>query len=1447
MGVPRFYRWLAKRYPAFRAPADAGHQPHVDNLYLDLNGIVHGCSGHEQRGAGAEALPDDVIALACFRQICAIVELVAPHSLVFLGLDGVAPRAKLNQQRARRFVSALEKPARERPEEPPGWFDSNCITPGTEFMGGLGDALAFLVQQKMNEDSRWATLEVLLSTTSVPGEGEHKIMEYIRRRTHPPDTVHCAYGADADLILLGLASHEPHFLVLREVPDYSSMRAVVGGPEARVERSCAPMEFMSIALLREYLRCDLCSPAAAPIFDIERAIDDFVLCTFLCGNDFLPHIPCVDIADGAMDAIVTLYRKLLPEWGGFLTDDGEIVMHRFEHFMTELAALEPLITGLKKQQRRIASSVIMKKVVKTANQMWGDAAPESPEDETSAAGEGPDAETMAASKRAYYEKKLQCQPGGAQHRKLCREFLRGMAWTLKYYVEGCPSWGWYYPFHYAPFLSDMRELSQHCIYEIGFELGQPYSPLQQLLAVLPPGSAWALPPPFRHLMLDPGSPIADFYPAEFAQDSNGKRNDWEATILLDFVDETRLGAAASAAATELTVLETARNEFSLPLRFAVDGLAADRDVDSPFPQLLPGIANSVVCCCPEEYEGSPRKYVCELRPGAQYAPPPKCSLPVMWHKSAKVSGSIHSPGLVYVFGETRSTPTSVIMQIDHPEPVEIDDSVLGTLVAVDFPWARLARCVGVLSKDRAIGEAKGLDFELEVKAMASRYRGERGIQLPSSPNAVLLVRVVVYAAPGQDGSVVHGLGQCVAYPLALCGPVDAADWRLRGPAAELSAGTTVLCTDRSRQSFGCPCLVTLNVADQSLLRVAYKRRPTGPVPVDAGAESWLDLAGLCDLCEITKKVADWLTQNVHFRLRGEDYDAGLHLRFFRRGLMRSGFVRRRNYNRRGAFLYSPAVVELLQAYKNAVPELFEVLAAVEAGTANAGKGTGSPGSPLKAAVVFGQDSVDTVMAKLRQFREPRMVTISKEPLHQDSASVLSGAIVQEVQRGLDAEAEQSASSEDVVASQLLLPGALTGARHEEVVGRQMPSVRVTLGSRVVYVLDRGPLPFGTQGVVVGIHPANGLLEDSPISWTVDVVTATRSLGGSSLAGRCSATRGVSVPASSLWNISDDRDFPETDATADVSGLSKQEVLDLVQEQVEFYLSDRNLKTDHYFLGLVQRHPEGLVPIASILSCNRIKEWTADGAVICEACRRSDSLLVSDDMTGIRRKKPLPPPRESRGRGRGRGRGGNRGKKRGSDANGDKAAQVLDKGEWAKSSTPANRPRKVQFAESVQWSSPLADPAGKEGGVAWPGRHTMALAGAIAIARLARTTSYRHNLVCALSVWPACGLLGLAMRSGQTADEPVLRSSLRPAPAVTGAGISLSAAIGAASGLAVARVAARSDRPALPTQLPEVAERAVGAVEELVLGALAEHRSQVVLALSLWPLSCLAGRICAWAR
>src|ERR1700721_224275 len=87
-------------------------------------------------------------------------------------------------------------------------------------MTRLSAHLRYFINKKISEDSNWRDVKVVLSGHEVPGEGEHKIMEYIRlakaQPDYDPNVRHCLYGLDADLIMLGLLSHDPHFCLLRE-------------------------------------------------------------------------------------------------------------------------------------------------------------------------------------------------------------------------------------------------------------------------------------------------------------------------------------------------------------------------------------------------------------------------------------------------------------------------------------------------------------------------------------------------------------------------------------------------------------------------------------------------------------------------------------------------------------------------------------------------------------------------------------------------------------------------------------------------------------------------------------------------------------------------------------------------------------------------------------------------------------------------------------------------------------------------------------------------------------------------------------------------------------------------------------------------------------------------------------------------------------------------------
>jgi 5'-3' exoribonuclease 1 len=163
MGVPKFYRWLSERYPLINQAVTNETRPVLDGLFLDMNGILHGATHGPDIDPAKPYDANDVV-VRVFRYIDKLVRTAQPQKLLYMALDGVAPRAKMNQQRQRRFKSARDnKIAREQLIEQGEMdrnqqtFDSNAITPGTEFMASVSfpEKFAFLAYWDCVDDSSY--------------------------------------------------------------------------------------------------------------------------------------------------------------------------------------------------------------------------------------------------------------------------------------------------------------------------------------------------------------------------------------------------------------------------------------------------------------------------------------------------------------------------------------------------------------------------------------------------------------------------------------------------------------------------------------------------------------------------------------------------------------------------------------------------------------------------------------------------------------------------------------------------------------------------------------------------------------------------------------------------------------------------------------------------------------------------------------------------------------------------------------------------------------------------------------------------------------------------------------------------------------------------------------------------------------------------------------------
>ncbi|OAA67002.1 exonuclease [Niveomyces insectorum RCEF 264] len=349
MGVPKFFRWLSERYPAISQLIAENRIPEFDCLYLDMNGIIHNCT-HKDSDDAMFRMSEEEMFIRIFNYIEHLFGKIKPKQLFFMAVDGVAPRAKMNQQRSRRFRTALDvemarkkaiQEGKELPTEEP--FDSNCITPGTDFMARLSTQLKYFVNKKVSEDKEWQQCKIVLSGHDVPGEGEHKIMEYIRnakaQKDYHPNMRHCLYGLDADLIMLGLLSHDPHFCLLRE-------EVTFGRQSKTKSKELEHQNFylMHLCIVREYLELEfqeLKAANAMPFpFNMERIIDDFILMAFFVGNDFLPNLPRLHINEGALATMFAIYKRVLPHCEGYINEGGTVNLKRLGLLLEELSKEE---------------------------------------------------------------------------------------------------------------------------------------------------------------------------------------------------------------------------------------------------------------------------------------------------------------------------------------------------------------------------------------------------------------------------------------------------------------------------------------------------------------------------------------------------------------------------------------------------------------------------------------------------------------------------------------------------------------------------------------------------------------------------------------------------------------------------------------------------------------------------------------------------------------------------------------------------------------------------------------------------------------------------------------------------------------------------------------------------------------------------------------------------
>lgn len=511
MGIQRFYRWLKNHrvnglFTRF-LPKE------IDILCVDFNGVLHRAAQEayaygdfdnpaKRREIASDFNQNSTIAYDKYNKIFLDIMIssleqmivrINPKKYIYIAIDGIAPEAKMYQQRERRYRSAKLREESSNPEDRV-CFDSNSISPGTEIMDLID------IRMKNWSSTYENNIKIIYSSHLVVGEGEHKIFDFLRRTETSNVAIH---GLDSDLIMLSLLCDNHTIYLLRE--NFYPRKTT---------------EFVSIDILGAFLN---------GLMGTTFAKKDFVIFLYLIGNDFVPHMPGLEDRDICIDTMVEIYKK----YGQKLhNDDGTINWNTFTGFIASMASEESnLLVQLShtdyKYPLKILEDNIHDDILDYAEfrRLWYTNAFE-PKGLVSVKFEGSrdnpeDVENMIS--------------------EMCANYCSMISWMYMYYTHGIASinYNLIYEFYHTPLLYDLAgflygniELKNMWT-EPALDSSKTISicPFHQLLYILPPHSADLVPEEFRSLMLQ-GSPIEYYYPLTYKSELQGKRASYEEVIFI---------------------------------------------------------------------------------------------------------------------------------------------------------------------------------------------------------------------------------------------------------------------------------------------------------------------------------------------------------------------------------------------------------------------------------------------------------------------------------------------------------------------------------------------------------------------------------------------------------------------------------------------------------------------------------------------------------------------------------------------------------------------------------------------------------------------------------------------------------------------------------------------------------------------------------------------------